>query len=144
MGQASSSNGYIADSGLTVPRVFARRVPVILEGFAGRSTALINTFHQEFDTQARECGSGMAGLRFLQQQVRVYDGVFKDHVAAAHAQMNTMQRNINRSVVPFVQAALGPGYRACSKERGKQNPRHVVLLQDAAAYPLQVRRVSSE
>ncbi|KAL8913785.1 MAG: hypothetical protein Q9171_001519 [Xanthocarpia ochracea] len=38
----------------------------------------------------------MAGLRILQRQLRAYDGVFKDHVAAAHAQMNTTQRNINR------------------------------------------------
>ena len=123
MGQASGSNSYIGAFWLTVPRVFFRRVPVILGAFAGNVTTVINTFHEGVATQARKFGTSEAGLSRLQHQLGVRTGVTEDHAAAAKDKINLTQKDINRSFVPVVRKALAYAYVGCAEQHGNEHRR---------------------
>lgn len=54
----------------------------------------------------------------LQQQLRVYEEIFKDLANAVREAINTQQKDINREFIPVITAAMEPAYSACVEERG--------------------------
>lgn len=100
-------------------RTFSRRSPAVLASFARNAGALIKTFHGEVEIHARQNGSSIAGLHMLQQQLRVYEEIFKDHSNAVKDTISAQQKEINREFIPVIATAMGPAYDACTVESGK-------------------------
>ncbi|KAL8946391.1 MAG: hypothetical protein Q9222_007206 [Ikaeria aurantiellina] len=89
-----------------------------MSSFASRAFEITIDFHREVDDRARKLGSGIAGLSMLQQQLSIYEGVFKDHATSVKDSINAMQKEINREFVPVIQAAVAPAYSTCVYEAG--------------------------
>ncbi|KAI9881074.1 MAG: hypothetical protein M1830_008232 [Pleopsidium flavum] len=99
-------------------KTFSRRSPAVMASFARNASSLLKDFHHEMDARARQTGAGIAGLHMLQQQLRVYEEMFKDLSNEVKESINTQQKEINREFVPVITAVMEPAYTACVQECG--------------------------
>lgn len=74
------------------------------------------------ETRARHNGANIAGLHMLQQQLRVYEEMFKDLANTVRDSINTQQKDTNREFIPVITAAMVEAYNACVEERGPYFP----------------------
>lgn len=58
----------------------------------------------------------------LQQQLRVYEEMFKDVANTVRDSINTQQKDTNREFIPVITGAMVPAYNACVEERGLYSP----------------------
>ena len=98
--------------------------------FARNAATLLQRFHQEVDSRARQVGAGIAGLGMLQQQLGVYEAILKDESESAKTKINNTQKDINREFIPVIAAAMAPAYTTCVQECGKLNPNYHKSLAD--------------
>jgi len=105
-------------------RAFSRRAPAVTASFARNAATLIKDFHREIEMRARHNGANIAGLHMLQQQLRVYEEIFKDLANTVRETINTQQKDINREFIPVITAAMEPAYNACVEENGRYFPRN--------------------
>lgn len=56
----------------------------------------------------------------LQQQLQVYEDIFKDLAATTKDALNTQQKDINREFVPVIETAMTAAYDVCTAESGKK------------------------
>ena len=54
----------------------------------------------------------------LQQQLQVYEEVFKDLANTTKKEIDNFQKDINREFVLVIQTAMTPAYRICVAESG--------------------------
>ncbi|MCJ1387289.1 hypothetical protein MMC18_000130 [Xylographa bjoerkii] len=99
-------------------RTFTRRSPAVLSGLAKNAGNLFKAFHRDIDARARKIGASVAGLHMLQQQLQVYEDIFKDLAATTKESINNQQKDINREFVPVIEEAMGEAYEICTNERG--------------------------
>ena len=100
-------------------RTFSRRTPTVMSGLARNASNLLKAFHRDIDLHARQIGVGVAGLHMLEEQLKVYDDIFKDLTTTTRDSINAQQKDINREFIPVIERAMGGGYDACVAERGK-------------------------
>lgn len=100
-------------------RVFIRRVPSVLANLTRNASNLLKAFHQDVDRRASMTGTGVATLPMLEQQLKVYENIFKDRSATTRENINAQQKEINREFVPVITEAMIQGYTICRDERGK-------------------------
>lgn len=112
-------NLLVVDILLTGYRAFSRRLPLVLMSFTRNATEKLNDFHREVESRARKVGAGIAGLHMLQQQLSVYENLFKDLSSVVNNNVNNHQKDINREFTPVIERAMGAGYTACVDECGK-------------------------
>ena len=98
-------------------RTFTRRAPAVLAGLAKNAGNLFKAFHRDIDSRVRKTGASVAGLHMLQQQLRVYEDIFKDLSATTKESINNMQKDINREFVPVIERAVAEVYEICTNER---------------------------
>ena len=99
-------------------RTFSRRAPSVLQNLPYNTAKLLNAFHHDVDARARKCGLGIVGLHMLQQQLPVYEDIFKDLSATTRETINTQQKEINREFTPVIERAMGDAYVICTNESG--------------------------
>lgn len=99
-------------------RTFTRRFPAVLSGLATNAGNLFRAFHGDIDSRARKVGASIAGLHMLQQQLMVYQDIFKDLAATTRELINKEQKEINREFTPVIERAMGDAYEICTNERG--------------------------
>ena len=99
-------------------RTFARRIPSVLNGLANTNGTLLNAFHKLVESRAMHNGTSIARLEMLKQQLPAYKATCKDLSTAAHTQITTRQKDINREFVPVVAAAMEQVYNDCESETG--------------------------
>ena len=99
-------------------RTFSRRAPAVMALLSRNAAALLSAFHRDVDTRARMLGVGIAGLHMLQQQLTVYEDIFKDLAATTKELINAQQKEINREFTPVIENAMLPAYNTCTGESG--------------------------
>ncbi|MCJ1384792.1 hypothetical protein MMC17_007910 [Xylographa soralifera] len=99
-------------------RTFTRRSPAVLSGLAKNAGNLFKAFHRDIDARARKTGASVAGLHMLQQQLQVYEDIFKDLSATTKESIDNQQKDINREFVPVIEKAMAEAYEVCTNERG--------------------------
>lgn len=104
---------------LTGRRTFLRRLPVVLMAFTRNAAEKLRNFHRGVDGRARKVGAGIAGLHMLQQQLGVYENIFKDLSNIVKDNIIGDQKDINRGFTPVIERAMGAAYTACVDECGK-------------------------
>ena len=98
--------------------------------FARNAAGLLQQFHREVDSRARQVGAGIAGLGMLQQQLRVYEAILKDESESAKTKINTAQKDINREFIPVIAAAMASAYTSCVQECGKIHHKYLKDITD--------------
>ena len=99
-------------------KTFSRRSPAVMASFSKNAGSVLRDFHRDVDTRARKVGAGLAGLHMLQQQVRVYDDIFKDLSNTMRDTINAQQKEVNREFTPVIERAMGEAYKLCVDESG--------------------------
>ena len=99
-------------------KTFSRRTPVVVGAFARHAATCLKKFHHDIDTRARKAGAGIAGLSMLQQQVGVYEAIFKDLSSTVKDTILAHQKEINREFVPVIMAQMESAYETCVNESG--------------------------
>lgn len=99
-------------------RTFSRRLPTVMAGFVRNVSNFLKEFYSEVDGRARRIGVGIASLSMLNQQLSLYDHIFKDISATVSGNVNNGQKEIDRRFCPIIQTAMGPAYMACVNECG--------------------------
>lgn len=99
-------------------KTFSRRSPAVMASFSRNAGSILRDFHRDVDTRARKVGSGLAGLHMLQQQVRVYDDIFKDLSNTMRDNINAQQKEVNREFTPVIERAMAGAYIQCVDESG--------------------------
>ena len=99
-------------------RAFSRRAPTVMASLSRNVATLLKAFHRDVDTRARMLGVGIAGLHMLQQQLTVYEDIFKDLAATTKEIINAQQKEINREFTPVIENAMLPAYNTCTMESG--------------------------
>lgn len=99
-------------------RAFSRRAPAVMASLSRNAAALLNAFHRDVDTRARKLGVGIAGLHMLEQQLTVYEDIFKDLAATTKEMINAQQKEISREFTPVIENAMLPAYNICTTESG--------------------------
>ena len=107
-------------------RNFTRRAPAVLAGLAKNAGNLFKAFHRDIDARAGKTGASVAGLHMLQQQLQVYEDIFKDLSATTKESINNQQKDINREFVPVIEKAMAAAYEICTNERGESDLWHEV------------------
>ena len=85
----------------------------VLNSLPTKATSLMRNFHKDVYTRARRIGAGIATLHTLQQQLQVYEDVFKDLATTTRDSISARQREINREFVPIIEEAMRDAYIAC-------------------------------
>ena len=91
----------------------------MLLGFTRNATNQLKDFHANADSRARKIGAGTAGLYMLQQQLGVYENIFKDLANLIKETVNNIQKEINREFTPVIERAMSAAYTECVDESGK-------------------------
>jgi len=101
-------------------RTFSRRSPAVLAGLPRSAHNLLKAFHKEIEIRVQKTGAVLPGLHMLQQQLQVYEDIFKDIAATSKNEIDSQQKNINREFVPIVETAMTAAYDICTAESGKK------------------------
>ncbi|KAL3424847.1 tat pathway signal sequence, partial [Phlyctema vagabunda] len=99
-------------------KVFARKLPQVLQGFTRKSKALLSAFHREIEVRTRNNGSSVAGLAMLAQQLRTYEATFAHLTTEMTEAINNWQKDSNREFVPVIAENLASAYEWCASETG--------------------------
>ena len=99
-------------------KTFTRRSPAVMASFSKSVGSVLRDFHRDVDTRARKVGAGLAGLHMLQQQVRVYDAIFKALSTTMREPINAQQKEANREFIPVIERAMARAYELCVEESG--------------------------
>lgn len=96
-------NGQLSDPMIKMlasgwERVFARRLPNVLQQYFRLSKDAITAFHKEVERRAKKMGMGVASLHVLSGQLNTYGDVLKGVATDITTEINTAQREINREV----------------------------------------------
>lgn len=101
-------------------RTFSRRTPAVLAGLPRSAHNLLRAFHRDIELRVQKTGAILPGLHMLQQQLQVYEDVFKDFANTSKKEIDTLQKDINREFVPVIQTAMTAAYDICVAESGKK------------------------
>ena len=99
-------------------KTFSRRSPAVMASFSKSAGSLLRDFHRDIDNRARKLEAALPGLHMLQQQIRVYDDIFKDLSNTMRDTINAQQKEINREFTPVIERAMGEAYTLCVEEHG--------------------------
>ncbi|KAI5795262.1 hypothetical protein EDC01DRAFT_654675 [Geopyxis carbonaria] len=109
-------------------RVFARRVPSLLNNFAYETLEAIARFH---DSVCQKAGPHHAArLDLLAGQITTWADALKSEAAEILATIHDAQREVSRSYIPQIEATMHRAYRICTQEVG---PGQFVRMKDAMA-----------
>jgi hypothetical protein len=100
-------------------RVFAQRMPRVLQSFSRASKNLLTAFHRDVEMRSIEVGAGTAGITMLGQQLRNYEGIFNQVTQQMGDVINNLQREANREFTPVIARNLSTAYDWCANESGK-------------------------
>jgi len=99
-------------------RVFAQRMPRVLQSFTRSSRNLLTSFHREIEARSKKAGAGSAGIALLGQQLRNYENIFTQLTNQMVEVINNLQREANREFTPVIARNLSTAYDWCAKESG--------------------------
>lgn len=100
-------------------KVFAQRLPRVLQSFTTQSKNLLTAFHREIELRSMKTGTGAAGLMLLGQQLTNYNSIFVNLTQQMNEVINGLQRKANREFTPVIARNLGAGYQWCANEHGR-------------------------
>lgn len=100
-------------------RAFQRRLPDVLQTFVIRANNMLDNFHKDAISYAREHFINLSGVGLLDQQLSVYKQRITGIPAIIAAIIQDIQRDANRSFEPRVQQDMQPAYDVCTQETGK-------------------------
>lgn len=99
-------------------KVFAQKMPRVLQSFCRLSKNLLITFHRNIEVRSMKNGTGAAGMALLGQQLQNYDALFVTLSQQMVEVINNLQREANREFTPVVARNLSSAYDWCAKESG--------------------------
>jgi hypothetical protein len=99
-------------------RVFAQRLPRVLQAFSRESKNLLARFHHEIEARSMKIGAGVAGMALLGQQLKNYEAQFVQLSEQLSEIINGLQREANREFTPVVARNLATAYDWCTAESG--------------------------
>jgi hypothetical protein len=99
-------------------RVFAQRLPRVLQAFSREGKNLLARFHHEIEGRSMKIGAGVAGMALLSQQLKNYEAQFGQLSEQLTEIINGLQREANREFTPVVARNLATAYDWCTAESG--------------------------
>lgn len=99
-------------------KVFSRRLPQTLSGFAGEIIQILTTFHNDVEKRAIRNNLSVAPFQMLKSQLSTFKEVAQDAANSAKDFIITQQKDINRSFVPKITEAMVPVYINTTTEVG--------------------------
>lgn len=116
-------NGQLSDPMIKIlasnwEKTFSRRIPIVLQEYCTLSKDAIAFFHNEVEGRAKKMGLGVASLHVLSGQLNTYGDVFKGVATEITAEINVVQREINREFTPIIAAIMTTAYDYCASESG--------------------------
>lgn len=100
-------------------RAFQRRLPSVLDAFVVKAINMLDNFHKDAVSYAREHFINLSGLSMLDQQLSTYKRQLKEIPAVIGGIIQDIQRDANRSFEPVIGQDMRPAYVRCTDERGK-------------------------
>ena len=89
--------------------------------FVRNAANFLKEFHRDVEGRTRKINSGVVGLHVLQQQLGMYETLFKDLTTTVRKTINNIQKKINREFTPVITRAMVAAYEACTNENGKKS-----------------------
>ena len=115
---------------------------MVLSQFASAAGQALTSFHRDVEARAHGNGASIASIGMLNQQLRIYEGIFKDIVDISSHAINAQQRDINREFTPVVAAVMRVAYDYCENSSGESgrtehrlNNSHAKRIQGLAVMP---------
>ncbi|OIW28489.1 hypothetical protein CONLIGDRAFT_578624 [Coniochaeta ligniaria NRRL 30616] len=99
-------------------RAFQRRLPRVLEAFVVKATNMLDNFHKDAISYAREHFVNLSGVNMLDRQLSTYKSRIKEIPAIIAAIIQEIQRDANRSFEPIIEGDMQPAYAICTQEQG--------------------------
>jgi hypothetical protein len=91
----------------------------VLEASVVKATNMLDNFHKDAISYAREHFINLSGVSLLDQQLSTYKLRIKEIPAIIAGIIQDIQRDANRSFEPVIERDMQPAYDICTQERGQ-------------------------
>jgi hypothetical protein len=99
-------------------RAFQRRVPNVLQAFVVKTTRMLDDFHKDAISYAREHFINLSSVGLLDQQLANFKAKASEIPAVVAGIIQEIQRDASRSSGPVIAEDMRPAYQTCAEERG--------------------------